>query len=101
MIGLGDGSGDRAALELVGAWLVLDQHGHRDLGVRDRARKRRTRSRCSAHPVWAVPVLPATCTPGIRAATPVPLGLFTTESIRLVTLSAVPAEVAVSQGFGL
>ncbi len=29
-------------------------------------------------PVWAVPVLAATCTPGMRAAVPVPCGLLTT-----------------------
>ena len=50
-------------------------------------------------PVWAVPVLPATCTPGIRAAAPVPSGLFTTESIKFVTLLAVAAEVAFNHGF--
>jgi len=50
--------------------------------------------------VWAVPVLPATCTPGMRASTPVPLGLFTTESIKLVSLAAVDGEVALSQGLG-
>ena len=51
-------------------------------------------------PVWAVPVLPATATPGMRAATPVPFGLLTTESIKVVSFLAVDGEVAVSQGLG-
>jgi hypothetical protein len=45
-------------------------------------------------PVWEVPVFPATSTPGIAAATPVPLGLLTTDSIRVVTFAAVAADVA-------
>src|ERR1700689_2866311 len=52
----------------------------------------------SPAPVGAVPVLPATATPGMRAATPVPLGLLTTESMSWVTCAAVAALVACTHG---
>src|ERR1700733_13146419 len=50
-------------------------------------------------PVWAVPVLPATATPGMRAATPVPLGLLTTDNMSCVAWVAVAAVVACTHGF--
>ena len=40
-------------------------------------------------------------TPGYGRLTPVPLGLFTTESIKLVSLPAVDAEVAVEPRLGV
>src|ERR1700722_20663341 len=39
-------------------------------------------------PVWAVPVLPATATPGMRAATPGPLGVLTTDNMSCVNWAA-------------
>src|ERR1700680_3258963 len=51
-------------------------------------------------PVWAVPVLAATATPGMRAAAPVPRGSLTTDSISWVTWAAVAAEVACTHGLG-
>src|SRR5579875_852120 len=54
----------------------------------------------SGPPVCAVPVLPATWMPGMRAATPVPSGLSTTESISLVIWAAVAGVVALSHTLG-
>ena len=97
---LGDRGGEGAALVFVGGRLIGEQHRDGDRRVGRRGERHEPGVDLCRCPVWAVPVLAATATPGIRAATPVPSGELTTESMSCVTWAAVAGEVACSHGLG-
>ena len=99
--GLGDRGGDGAALvtRCSRGWF-WQQHRHRDRGVVGRGEGDEPGVDRVPVPVWAVPVLPATCTPGMLGRRPGAAGLLTTEIMSWVTWAAVAGEVACSQGFG-
>ena len=91
--GLGDRAAEDAAGDLVAARCRSSGSSPRPRPAgRRRGRRRRTRRTAAGRPLCAVPVLPATSTPGIAAGVAVPSS--TVATISSVSSSAVVLEIA-------